>query len=123
MALNTQQEMFCREFIACKYNAGKAYEKVYATKKNDSARAGAVRLMKMPEIKERISQLEKEIFEENHITPEHIANELSEMAFGEDTPQNIKLKALDLLQKQTGLQTQKVQADINNNIQINITGD
>lgn len=123
MALNTQQEMFCREFIACKYNAGKAYEKVYATKKNDSARAGAVRLMKMPEIKERISQLEKEIFEENHITPEHIANELSEMAFGEDTPQNIKLKALDLLQKQTGLQTQKVQAELNNNIQINITGD
>ena len=43
MALNTQQEMFCREFIACKYNAGTAYEKVYATKKNDSARAGAVR--------------------------------------------------------------------------------
>ena len=123
MALNTQQEMFCREFIACKYNGGKAYEKVYATKKNDSARAGAVRLMKMPEIKERISQLEKEIFEENHITPEHIANELSEMAFGEDTPQNIKLKALDLLQKQTGLQTQKVQAELNNNIQINITGD
>lgn len=123
MALNTQQEMFCREFIACKYNAGKAYEKVYATKKNDTARAGAVRLMKMPEIKERISQLEKEIFEENHITPEHIANELSEMAFGEDTPQNIKLKALDLLQKQTGLQTQKVQAELNNNIQINITGD
>ena len=123
MALNTQQEMFCREFIACKYNGGKAYEKVYATKKNDSARAGAVRLMKMPEIKERISQLEKEIFEENHITPEHIANELSEMAFGEETPQNIKLKALDLLQKQTGLQTQRVQADLNNNIQINITGD
>ena len=123
MALNTQQEMFCREFIACKYNAGKAYEKVKATKKNDTARAGAVRLMKMPEIKERISQLEKEIFEENHITPEHIANELSEMAFGEDTPQNIKLKALDLLQKQTGLQTQKVQAELNNNIQINITGD
>lgn len=123
MALNTQQEMFCREFIACKYNAGKAYEKVYATKKNDTARAGAVRLMKMPEIKERISQLEKEIFEANHITPEHIANELSEMAFSEDTPQNIKLKALDLLQKQTGLQTQKVQAELNNNIQINITGD
>ena len=123
MALNTQQEMFCREFIACKYNGGKAYEKVYATKNNNSARAGAVRLMKMPEIKERINQLEKEIFEENHITPEHIANELSEMAFGEDTPQNIKLKALDLLQKQTGLQTQKVQADLNNNIHINITGD
>ena len=115
--------MFCREFIACKYNGGKAYEKVYATKNNDSARAGAVRLMKMPQIKERISQLEKEIFEANHITPEHIANELSEMAFGEDTPQNIKLKALDLLQKQTGLQTQKVQAELNNNIQINITGD
>ena len=75
MALNTQQEMFCREFIACKYNAGKAYEKVYATKKNDSARAGGARLMKMPEVKERISQLEKEIFEANHITPEHIANE------------------------------------------------
>ena len=123
MALNTQQEMFWREFIACKYNGGKDYEKVYATKKNDSARAGAVRLMKMPEIKERISQLEKEIFEANHITPEHIDKELSEMNFGENTPQNIKLKALDLLQKQTGLQTQKVQADLNNNIHINITGD
>ena len=39
-----------------------------------------------------------------------------------NTPQNIKLKALDLLQKQAGLQTQKVQADIDKNIKINITG-
>ena len=45
------------------------------------------------------------------------------MAFSEDTPQNIRLKDLDLLQKQTGLQTQKVQAELNNNIHINITGD
>ena len=44
------------------------------------------------------------------------------MAFAEkgdeDYTANIKLKALDLLQKQLGLQTQKVEADISTDINI-----
>lgn len=123
MALNKQQELFCQEFIACKYKANEAYEKVYSPAKKDSVYCGAARLMRNPEIKERIRELEREIFEANNITAEHIANELSEMAFDKNTPQSIKLKALDLLQKQAGLQTQKVQAEVNKNIEINITGD
>ena len=97
--------MFCHEFIACKYNASKAYEKVYSPTKREGIYCGSARLMKNPEVKARIKELEQEIFEANHITAEHIANELSEMAFDADTPKNIRLKALDLLQKQTGLQT------------------
>lgn len=123
MALNKQQEMFCHEFIACKYNASKAYEKVYSPAKREGIYCGSARLMKNPEVKARIRELEKEIFEANHITAEHIANELSEMAFDADTPKNIRLKALDLLQKQTGLQTQRIEAEVNKNIEINITGD
>lgn len=122
MALNKQQELFCQEFIACKYKASEAYEKVYSPAKREGIYCGATRLMKNPEVKARIKELEKEIFEANNITAEHIANELSEMAFDKNTPQNIKLKALDLLQKQAGLQTQKVQAEVSKNIEINITG-
>ena len=37
-----------------------------------------------------------------------------------DYSASIKIKALDLLQKQLGLQTQKVEADVNTDIIINI---
>lgn len=50
--------------------------------------------------------------------------ELTTIAFAakgdKDYNANAKLKALDLLQKQLGLQTQKIQADVNTDIVINI---
>lgn len=42
------------------------------------------------------------------------------MAFSETSAENIKLKAIDLLQKQLGLQTQKINADVSTNIEIKI---
>jgi hypothetical protein len=80
--------------------------------------------MKNQEVKDYIVELEKDIFEARHITAERIATELAEMAFAkkEDdtyTP-TVKLKALDLLQKQLSLQNQKIDVVANNTITIEI---
>ncbi len=128
MALNMKQELFCQEFIACKYNASKAYERVYNPPKKKGIYCASTQLMKNPEVKARIKELEREIFEANHIDAEHIANELATMAFGdvgEETgiSHQTKLKALDLLQKQVGLQTQNIKADVNQDIIIRIKGE
>jgi hypothetical protein len=42
------------------------------------------------------------------------------MAFNKETAENIRLRAIDLLQKQLGLQTQKVDANVNGDINIKI---
>lgn len=128
MALNMKQELFCQEFINCKYNAAKAYERVYNPPYKKGIYCSSTQLMKNPEVKARISELEREIFEANRINAEHIANELATMAFGdvgEETgiSHQTKLKALDLLQKQAGLQTQNIKADVNQDIVIQIKGE
>lgn len=127
MALNKQQEMFCRDYVATGYNKIDSYVRVYRCSR-ESAWVGSSNLMKKQDIKDYISELEKEIFEANHINAEHIANELATMAFGkvnEETgiSHQTKLKALDLLQKQVGLQTQNIKADVNQDIVIKIKGE
>lgn len=112
---------FCHEYVKT-YNATQAYlaafDCVY-----DTAKAAGYRLLKKPQIKEYIRELEMEAFEANSINAEHIANELSKMAFGEINEVNTtttKLKALDLLQKQLSLQGQKISATVESDVNITI---
>lgn len=77
-------------------------------------------MLKLDYIKDYLTLLEKEKFDAYLINAEHIANELAEMAFSKDTPATAKLRAIDLLQKQLGLQQQKINADVNTTT-INIT--
>lgn len=77
--------------------------------------------MKKPEAHEYLDQLEKEKFKELRINAEHIATELAKIAFMDDTAsQKDKMKAMELLQKQLGLQQQKITADVSTNINIDI---
>lgn len=127
MALKPQMKRFCEEYVANGYNASKAYLVAYACAPS-SANFNAYRLMKRPDVSEYISELEKDIYEANRINAEHIANELATMAFGkvgEETgiSHQTKLKALDLLQKQVGLQTQNIKADVSQDIVIKIKGE
>ena len=89
----------------------------------DSARAGACRILKNQKIREYITQLQKEAFEAQCINAERVATKLAEIAFADKSDQYYtapnQLKALDLLQKQLGLQNQKIEMssqDININI-------
>lgn len=103
---------FCEEYLANGYNARAAYKTIYQT---NEVRYAYI-LLKRPEVKEYIDMRIKELFEEKQVRAETIATELAYVAytrdFGEDVTCANKLKALELLQKQLGLQTQKMEANV-----------
>ena len=125
LKLNANMDRFCREYVANGYNAQKAYMAAYKDSSEAAAKANASRLMKNPKIKEFIKELQKDKIEALNITAERLLEELSTMAFAEkgdeDYGANVKLKAIDLLQKQMGLQQQKIKADVDTNQEIKVT--
>lgn len=124
MALTKKEKAFCEEYIANGCNASRAYFKVYDTSCIENARKAYCKVFRKPEVKEYIAELQKEAFERACISAERVALKLSDIAFAdkEDEVYNAtaQLKALDLLQKQLGLQHQKIDADVNTNITITI---
>ena len=124
MGLNGEQKAFCEEYVANGYNAQKAYAIVYDCWNEASVRSNTCRLLKNEKVKEYIKELQKERFEALNISAERVAEKLAYIAFAEkdDNYYNAtaQLKALDLLQKQMGLQTQKVDANVSTEININI---
>ena len=121
--LNEKQRKFCELYVSNGYKQGEAYLEAYGLTDIDSARAGACRILKNQKIREYITQLQKEAFEAQCINAERVATKLAEIAFADKSDQYYtapnQLKALDLLQKQLGLQNQKIEMssqDININI-------
>ena len=121
--LTAKQRAFCEEYVRNGYNATQAYLKVYECDK-DTAPAGGCRLLKKPHVKEYVKELQKEIFEAACINGERIALKLAEIAFASGDNEyygaSSQLKALDLLQKQLGIQHQKIEAEVNTDVVINI---
>lgn len=123
MALTKKEKDFCEEYVANGCNASQAYHKVYGCCIED-ARKRYCKTFKKPEIKAYIAALQKEAFDAACITAERVAMKLADIAFtakGDDYYNaTAQLKALDLLQKQLGLQHQKIEAEVNSEIVINI---
>lgn len=123
MALTGKQREFVHQYLSNGYNATKAYYEAYDTDMVNANKNGSS-LLKNPAVKAEIKRLQADRYEAMDITAEHIAQELADMAFAQkgdkEYSANVKLKALDLLQKQLGLQRQKVEADVNTEININI---
>lgn len=124
--LTPLQKAFCETYVANNYqNATWCYEQVNPNVKHDSARVTAWKLLQKPEVKEYIREYQRERTEALNITAERIAEELAKMAFGEvgeDTglKYSDKKGALDLLQKQLGLQKQNIKADVDQSVNIKI---
>ena len=118
--LTVIQRRFLEEYIK-DYNATRAYMRAQPNVDYDNAKAIAYQILKKPEAHAYLDQLEKEKFQELRINAEHIATELAKIAFMDDkASQKDKMKAMELLQKQLGLQSQKIQADVSTNINIEI---
>lgn len=121
--LNAKQRAFCEEYVRNGYNGTQAYLTVYECDK-DTAPAGACRMLKKPHVKEYIKEIQKEVFEAACISGERIALKLAEIAFASGDNEyygaSSQLKALDLLQKQLGIQHQKIEAEVNTDVVINI---
>lgn len=127
MALTKKEKAFCEEYIRNGCCASRAYFTVYDTASIENARRAYCKVFRKPEVKAYIAELQKEAFEQACISAERVALKLAEIAFAEkddeyySAPQ--QLKALDLLQKQLGLQQQKIVADVNTDIVIEIEGE
>ena len=125
MALTEKNKLFIEEYVMQGYKGqADAWVKIYPDSTKESARRSAQRLLAKPEAKEYMRGLQKERFERLNVTAERIAEKLADMAFAgkEDdiyTPA-IQQKALDLLQKQLGLQKQNINADVKQAVTIKI---
>lgn len=118
--LTEKETAFCEQYAKQNYtNATQAYLKVYGCG-YDTANAQAHKKLKKPEIKEYLKTLQQEAFERQMITPERVAMKLAEIAFAEYGDEyyntSAQLKALDLLQKQLGIQQQKIKQEIENTV-------
>lgn len=93
------------------YNQTNAYDAIYPNpdRKRDLTKQYASQFFKNPRVKKYKEDRMQEIFEEANINAESIAVRLSKIAFDErDENTTSSLKALDLLQKQLGLQNKNV---------------
>lgn len=121
--LTAKEKRFCEEYVANGGNASRAYQEVYGCCYEDAKRRYC-KTFKKPDIKEYIAELQKEAFANACITAERVALKLADVAFAEkdDEFYNVpaQLKALDLLQKQLGLQKQQIDANVATDIVINI---
>ena len=121
--MTKKEKLFCEEYIANGGNASRAYALAYECSIED-ARKRYCKTYRKPEIKEYIRALQKVEFEAACITAERVGLKLAEIAFAdkgdEDYNATAQLKALDLLQKQLGLQHQHIEADISTDINITI---
>lgn len=123
MALTKKEKAFCEEYVQNGCRASTAYATIYGCSIED-ARKRYCKTFRKPEIKEYIAALQKEAFDAACITAERVALKLADIAFADKNDEvygvSSQLKALDLIQKQLGLQHQKVEADVKTDIVINI---
>ena len=124
MALTKKEREFCEEYVRNGGNASRAYFHAYDTTSMENARKAYCKVFRKPEVKQYIADLQKEAFAAACISAERVALKLAEIAFAEKDDEvyvaTHQLKALDLLQKQLGLQHQKIEADVNTEINITI---
>lgn len=111
-ALTEKQKRFCEEYIANGFNAQQAYMVAYNKEQNNHA-SYPYDLLAKPQVKEYIEKRRKEIYDALNIDGMRIIQELAEMAFAAKDDKiyvpTIKLRALEQLSKNLGLQTQKVE--------------
>lgn len=124
MALTNKNKLFIEEYVANGYKEqGKCYQKIYPDASWTTCLTNSSKVLSTDAAKQYMRDIQHERFERLNINADRIAEELAKMAFADLDDTNTtasKARALDLLQKQLGLQTQKVQADVKNDVVINI---
>ena len=118
--LTRKEKIFCEEYVKTG-SATAAYQTAYNCAYT-TANAQGYKMLRKDGIKDYIKELQKAEFEGACITAERVGLKLAEIAFAakgdEDYNTSAQLRALDLLQKQMGLQHQKIEADVSTDINI-----
>lgn len=114
--LTKAQKEFCERLLVNGYNYTEAYSFTHPNCSYANAAKSAYRYGKMPEIQEYISQLQEEALKRAAIGPARVAKKLGEIAFAdkddEHYPVSAQLKAIELLQKQMGLDKKVIDAKV-----------
>lgn len=122
--LTAQQTRFVEEYVSNGYKASAAYLVAYNATP-ETANKNAYGLLKRNEVQKYMQFLQKDRIKAQGITAERILEELSSIAFAEKGDEHYnataKLKAMDLLQKQMGLQKQQIKAEVEQNQEIRVT--
>ena len=118
------QTRFVEEYVSNGYLAKAAYIVAYNSSAS-VADSNAYAIMKKPEAQRYMQHLQKDRIAAQGITAERVLEELATMAFAQKGDEHYnasaKLKALDLLQKQMGLQKQQIKAEVEQNQEIRLT--
>lgn len=115
MALTKAQKAVLQEYVANGFNGTKSWLAIHPDTNYQTAASKVSYLLKKQEAQEYITEIQRERLEQLHINAERVLEELSKLAFGSvgtDCSENGKLKAIDLIQKQLGLQNQKIEAKV-----------
>lgn len=110
--MTEKQKQFAEAYLANGYNALEAYYFAFPSAKEKKAKPSyPYTLLKDPEIAEYIKNRREEIYNSLNVDAIRVAQELSTIAFANKGDEiysvNAKLKALELLSKNLGLQIQK----------------
>lgn len=124
--LNPMQERFCIEYVASG-NGKASYMKAFEVTNSGTARVNASKLLKNPEVQERLKELQSEIESQKICAASEIQERLSSIARRElyetitlPTGQQVQkqtsirdsVRALELLAKINGLFISKAEVDI-----------
>lgn len=121
--LTDQQTRMVQEYISNGYNATAAYIVAYNCTL-ECANKNAYKILQKPEAQQYMQFLQKDRIKAQGITAERVLEELASIAFAEKGDEHYnataKLKAMDLLQKQMGLQKQQIKAEVDGTVDINV---
>lgn len=108
--MTEKQKLFAENYLANGFNAREAYYSAFGENGN-KAPSYPYTLLKNKDIADYIQKRREEIYESLNIDAIRVMQEIADLAFEAKTNSNAssKLKALELLSKNMGLQTQKVE--------------
>ena len=108
------------------YNQTAAYNAIYPSQGRSAhtLQTAASKFFHNPRVVKYKEERMKELYEEANINAQAIALRLADMAFDPDKEsRTISLKAIDLLQKQLGLQNKNINVDADVNAAVQIVED
>lgn len=119
--LTPQQEKFVKCIVLDGMNYSDAYRSSYNTEKmtDKTVNEKASRLKDDSKIRARIKEMSAEIDSPKIMSRTKRAERLTGLAENSEDP-NVVMKAIDLLNKMTGEYVQKIEADVNTEVNINI---
>lgn len=106
--MTDRQKLFAERYLANGFNAKEAYEVAFGAVNNKKP-SYPYRLLKNPEIKDYIQERREEIYDSLNIDAIKVMTEIAGIAFEDTDNVQVKLRALELLSKNLGLQSQKIE--------------